>query len=505
MRDPALDSQVTPTRVVAASRAERSGKLADRHEPPLIVDLDGCLIRSDLLFETAFAYIGTNPLRAFRLLIWVLRGRAHLKRRLAATAGLDLQLIPINERVDAYARRAKKTGREVYLATGSDEILARKIGTRFDFLDGVIASDGSSNLKGRRKAAELLRRFPDGFDYVGDSSADLHVWQHANKAIVVEPGAALLRSVGALRKPTETIERTSSRWLAALKAARLHQWAKNTLVFVPALLSGQITHPPVFIGCSLAFVALGLLACGTYLVNDLLDLSHDRRHPSKRHRPLASGHLSIQAAIIAVPVLIGAGLAIGAAVGASAFVVLLAYLVLTLAYSISIKKVPILDTVTLASLFTLRLVLGIAVAGVMAPWLLVFSMFLFTSLCLAKRCTEIQCMEGTGATAVAGRGYLVSDAPFVLALGLATATGSILIMVLYLIFDAFNREFYGNAHWLWGLPVVLFLWVTHIWLVGHRGKLNDDPVAYAVKDRASLLMGAVAASVFAFAWAGMPL
>lgn len=184
---------------------------------------------------------------------------------------------------------------------------------------------------------------------------------------------------------------------------------------------------------------------------------------------------------------------------------LLTYLTLTLAYSLRIKKVPILDTVTLAGLFTLRLVLGIAVAGEAAPWLLVFSMFLFTSLCLAKRCAEIQSMESTGAVSLSGRGYLTSDAPFVLSLGLATGTGSILIMVLYLIFDAFRRDFYGNPHWLWAIPVVLFLWITRIWLVGHRGKLDDDPVAYAIKDRNSLALGTIAAGAFAFAWAGVPL
>jgi 4-hydroxybenzoate polyprenyltransferase len=481
-------------------------RLAAKTDLPLIVDLDGCLIRTDLLFETAFVYLSTNPLRLFRLLGWAFSGRAQLKRKLAETAGLDLQLIPANEQVEAYAREAKENGREVYLATGSDELLARKIGMRFDFLDGVIASDGSRNLKGRRKAEELRRRFPDGFDYVGDCNDDLHVWRHARKAILVEPDSALSRSANALGKPVTTLHRSTSALGAFLRAARLHQWAKNTLVFVPALLAGQIARPEIIAACAVAFFALGIIAFGTYLINDLLDLSHDRRHPSKRYRPLASGQLGMGTAVLAAPALIATGLAIGAAMGASVFAALLAYLVLTLAYSMRIKKVPILDSVTLGGLFTLRLVLGIAVAGVMtSPWLLVFSMLLFTSLCLAKRCAEIQCMENAGVVSIAGRGYVVKDAPFVLALGLATATASILIMVLYLIFDAFSRDFYGNPNWLWGLPIVLFVWITHIWLVGHRGKLNDDPVAYAIKDRKSLVMGAMATGAFAFAWLGVPL
>jgi 4-hydroxybenzoate polyprenyltransferase len=491
--------------IATQHRTGSTAATAEALNVPLIIDLDGCLIRSDLLLETALAYLSPNPLRMFQLFGWALKGRANLKRQLAHAAGLDLQLIPVNDDVVAFAESAKASGRQVYLATAADELLAIKIGTRFDFLDGVIASDGTRNLKGRHKCEELRARFPHGFDYVGDGNADLPIWQEARKVIVVEPNGGLRRAVGALKKPTETLERPQPEWQALVKACRLHQWAKNTLVFVPALLSGQIADPPVLLACTLAFFALGLVASGTYLVNDLLDLSHDRRHPSKRQRPLASGELSMHSAIIAVPALIGGGLAVGALLSLYAALALLTYLGLTLAYSLRIKREPILDTLTLAGLFTLRLVLGISVAGVVAPWLLVFSMFLFTSLSLAKRCAEIQSMAKSGATSIAGRGYLVSDEPFVLSLGLATGTGSILIMVLYLIFDAFNREFYANPHWLWGIPVVLFLWVTHIWLVGHRGKLDDDPVAYAVKDRKSLFLGSVAAGAFACAWTGVPL
>lgn len=474
-------------------------------EPPLLVDLDRSLIRTDLLLETALVYLSANPLRVFRLLGWLLRGRAHLKRKLAHAAGLDLLLIPVNEHVESFAREAKRAGQAVYLATASDELLAGRIAARFDFVDGVIASDGSNNLKGANKAAVLRRRFPNGFDYVGDSSSDLHVWRHARSVIVVAPSASLLRSVRALRKPTKVVDQARV-GPALLKAARLHQWAKNSLVFIPAILSAAIAKPEVATTCLFAFFALGLVASGTYLVNDMWDLSSDRRHASKRKRPLASGRLPITTALVAAPLMIGGGLAIAAAIGVAAFVTLLAYLATTLAYSMHLKRVPVLDTVVLASLFTMRLILGIAAAGVVAsPWLLVFSMFLFTSLSLAKRSTEIQRVSAAGGVTVAGRGYLVTDAPFVLALGMATATGSIMIMVLYLIFDAFSRDFYGNPTWLWVFPVVLFLWTARVWLVGQRGQLHDDPVAFALKDRQSLAMGAVMVAAFIMAWVGVPL
>jgi 4-hydroxybenzoate polyprenyltransferase len=476
-----------------------------RAEPPLVVDLDRSLIRTDLLLETALVYLAANPLRLFKLIGWLMRGRAHVKRQLAHAAGLDLLLIPVNEQVEDFARAAKQAGREVYLATASDEHLANRIASRFEFLDGVIASDGSDNLKGARKAEVVRQRFPDGFDYVGDTGSDLHVWRHAGKAIVVAPNGSLLRSVRALGKPTEVVG-CAKVGRALLKSLRLHQWAKNALVFVPAILSAQIANPATALTCVFAFVALGLVASGTYLINDLWDLSSDRRHANKRKRPLASGALPIMTALATAPLTIAAGLAIAATIGAGAFAALLVYLATTLAYSMHLKRVPVLDTVTLAGLFTLRLVLGIAAAGVMAsPWLLVFSMFLFTSLSLAKRSSEIQRVATTGGVAVAGRGYLVADAPFVLALGMATATASIMIMVLYLIFDAFARDFYGNPHWLWVFPIVLFLWTARIWLVSQRGKMQDDPVAFALKDRQSLAMGAVVGAAFILAWVGMPL
>ncbi len=343
---------------------------------PLLVDLDSCLIRTDLLFETALAYVGAHPLRIFRVLGWLFSGRAHLKKKLAEVAILDLSLIPINQTIAAYARQGKREGRDIYLMTGSDEFIARKIATRFEFLDGVVASDGRNNFKGRRKADVARARFPSGFDYIGDCHDDLHVWRHAQTVIAVEPSASLLRSIRELNKPTKIVKRAPV-WPSLMRAARLHQWAKNTLIFLPAILSGQILHAPVAVSCGLTFLALGLVAFGTYLINDLSDLSHDRAHWSKRHRPLASGELPIKVGVIAAPVAIVSGLALAAAVGLPVVLALVAYLAVTLAYSFRLKRFPIVDTFTLAGLFTMRLVLGIAASGVVAsPWLLVFSMFL---------------------------------------------------------------------------------------------------------------------------------
>ncbi len=472
---------------------------------PLLIDLDHTLIRTDLLMETALSYVASNPLRVAMPVLWALQGRAHLKRKLAESADLDPELIPVNEDVVALATEAKREGRQVYLVTASDELLAEKMATRFPFLDGIFSSDGTRNLKGNHKAALINERFPDGYDYVGDSAADLYVWRNARKVIAIAPDKATLRKVQALEKPTTIIEGTST-LRALIKAARLHQWAKNTLIFVPAILSGTIVDPNILLRCTIAFLALGLVALGTYLVNDLLDINHDRRHWSKRFRPIAAGHLPIGTAIFAAAVSIVAGLAIGTIVGLGVLAALTAYLVLTLAYSIHIKRLPILDVTVLATLFTLRLAIGIAATGVFAsPWLLVFSMALFTSLSIAKRNTELQRTAEKGDTIVPGRGYVTSDAPLVLGLGLATGTASVLILVLFLIFDAFERDIYTNPHWLWLFPVIIFLWIGRIWLISQRGQLNDDPVAFALKDRQSLVLGTIMVVAFTLAWLGVPL
>lgn len=472
---------------------------------PLLIDLDHTLIRTDLLMETALAYVAANPLRILNLPAWLLGGRANLKRKLAEAVDLDAELIPVNDEVVELAMQAKREGRQVFLVTASDELLARKMAARFPMLDGVISSDGTTNLKGSHKADVVAERFPEGYDYAGDSAADLHVWRNARNVIAVAPGASTLRKIRTLAKPTTVIE-GKSRQRALVKAARLHQWAKNILIFVPAVLSGTIFDPDTIVNCVLAFLALGFVALGTYLLNDLLDIEHDRRHWSKRFRPIAAGDLPIGMAIVASAVSIVGGIAIAALVGTGVLAGILAYLFLTLAYSMHVKRLAILDVVVLAVLFTLRLAIGIAAADVFAsPWLLVFSMGLFTSLSIAKRYTEIERTAQKGETVVPGRGYITADAPLVLGLGLATGTASVLILVLFLIFDAFQRDIYVNPHWLWLFPIIIFLWIGRVWLISQRGELNDDPVVFALKDRQSLVLGALMAAAFVLAWLGAPL
>ncbi|NKE44148.1 UbiA family prenyltransferase [Roseomonas frigidaquae] len=291
---------------------------------------------------------------------------------------------------------------------------------------------------------------------------------------------------------------------ALLEGARPHQWAKNLLVFVPAVLSGTIADADRLLAVAIAFVALCLIASGTYLLNDIWDIEDDRRHWSKCKRPLPSGRLSMGVAVVAAPAAILTGLVLAAAVNSMVALAALCYLALTIAYSLALKRVPIIDVSVLAGLFTLRLVLGIAAAQVFAsPWLLVFSMFLFSSLCFAKRYVELVRAGQRGQGALAHRGYQAADGPLLLVLGPSAGMGAVVTLILYVIFDAFRQTFYGNTAWLWAFPLILFLWVSRIWLMAARGELDDDPVAFAVKDAPSIMLGTAMLGAFVLAWSGL--
>ncbi|EHL96948.1 prenyltransferase, UbiA family [Acetobacteraceae bacterium AT-5844] len=315
-----------------------------------------------------------------------------------------------------------------------------------------------------------------------------------------QPGAAMATPL-----PEQAIPGAGWTQLPALlEGARPHQWAKNLLIFVPAILSGTILEPDRLAAVALSFVALCLIASGTYLLNDIWDLESDRKHWSKCKRPLPSGRLSLNMALVAALAGILLGLLVSVAVGPMVALAASCYLALTIAYSLALKRIPILDVSVLAGLFTLRLVLGIASAGVFAsPWLLVFSMFLFSSLCFAKRYIELLRAGERGKAGLAHRGYQNADGPLLLVLGPSAGMGAVVTLILYVIFDAFRQTFYGNTAWLWAFPLILFLWVSRVWLMAARGELDDDPVTFAVRDAPSIMLGAAMLGAFILAWSGV--
>ncbi|MEQ8301269.1 MAG: UbiA family prenyltransferase [Hyphomonas sp.] len=472
---------------------------------PLILDLDDTLLRTDTLYESLLACLKKNPLNIFLVVRWLLMGRAALKNRLGAASDLSVEDLPFNEDVVVLAKKAAANGRRVIIATAADESIARQVANRMDMPVEVRASNGITNLKGRTKAEALKNEFPDGYDYAGDSRADLPVWKSARKAILVGPSSGTKKRAIAAGNVAEVLPRPSIA-KAMVKAMRLHQWLKNSLIFIPAVLSGKIFDVTVWPGLALTFLALGLVASATYIINDAWDIRDDRRHWSKRKRPLASGNLPILIGLAAVPVGLVAGFALALIVNLHVALVLGIYLVLTLAYSLRLKRLMIHDALVLASLFTIRLAIGtVAVQAVPSSWLFVFSMFFFLSLALAKRHTEIARVIQRGDTEINGRGYRPEDLPLVLSAGISAGIAAVVIMVLYISEDAFRRSFSGDVEWLWGFPPLIFILVTRIWSVCQRGELDDDPVVFAVKDTQCRLVLVFAGICFLFAWFGMPL
>lgn len=470
---------------------------------PLVLDLDGTLLRSDLLLECIAARLRARPLDLFRIVVWGLRGRAHLKQRLAETTDLDVSALPLNERLVSYAAREAARGRKVHLATAADHRLAARIAARLPFIRRVFASDGRTNLKGARKAQVLAAAFPEGFVYAGNDRADLPVWSAASGAVIVEAPPGVARQAARLHTPELVIARPAGGLRLAARVLRLHQWAKNALVFAPLMLGGLLLDPAAWTRAGAGFLALSLVASATYLLNDLLDLEDDRRHWSKRNRPLASGDLSIATALALIPAGLAAGFAIAAFLGPVAVAFLAAYLAVTLAYSWRLKRIELLDTAVLAGLFTLRLGFGAVLAGVaLSPWLLVFCMFLFLSLSFAKRHVEVTRLAARGRAQAAGRGYRAADAPILAMIGVASGLAAVQVMVMYVMSEGYRAGPYAAPVLLWAVPPILFLWIARIWLLAQRGELDDDPVAFAVKDPPSLLLGAVLGMVFLAALVG---
>jgi 4-hydroxybenzoate polyprenyltransferase len=465
----------------------------DRSGTPLCVDLDGTLLRGDMLFETVFALIRSKPWMVIPLLGWLLSGRAYLKARLAEAAGplVDVSSLPYDEDLLSYVRIARASGRRVELISASDEKLVRRVADHLGCFDDAVGSDGTRNLKGAVKAAFLAERYPGGFVYAGDSHADLKVWEIAAGAVLVGPGLGLESRVSVPVEARFGVVPDFKRLLP--KAMRVHQWTKNGLIFLPLLLTNGLGNVVLIFETLLAFFVFCVIASATYILNDLLDLSADRSHPRKKNRPIPSGRLPVPIAVMVAVGLVGLGLLGASQLGAFFLMCLASYVSLTLAYSLGIKAVAVVDVATLGGLFTLRLLAGHAlIAGSLPAWLLVFSMFFFTSLALVKRLTEVQGLEERGISGVPGRGYRAGDGRFILTFGLTAGVASILIFMIYLVAEPLHAERLSEPYWLWVVPAVLGIWLPRVWLLAARGDMHDDPVVFAVRDRTSLCLGSIA-------------
>ncbi|HEY4093131.1 MAG TPA: UbiA family prenyltransferase [Luteibacter sp.] len=466
---------------------------------PLCVDLDGTLIHSDLLIESALALVSRQPLVVFAMLLWLLRGKAHLKRKIAERVELDPATLPYNQELIAWLH-TQRGFRPVILCTASDSGLVHPVATHVGVFDDVLASDGRTNLSGSNKAKLLVERYGErGFDYIGNAPVDLAVWKRANAALVVEHGHALSAAASRVTSLGRRFEVRRGGLRTWAKALRLHQWVKNVLVFLPLLASHRVFEVNAVIASIVGFFCFGLCASSVYLTNDLLDLASDRQHHRKRNRPFAAGTLPLIAGPIVALLLLVAGFALALTLSTGFVAVLLGYFVLTSAYSFQLKRVMMLDVVILATLYTTRILAGTAaIASSPSFWLLAFSMFIFLSLAMVKRYVELLTLQTSGKVTASGRGYDVDDIPLIQSLGASSGYLAVLVLALYVDSTA-SMKLYTHPHYLWMLCPLLLYWISRTWAVAHRGVMHDDPVVFAVMDRTSRIIGVIAAMVVAFA------
>lgn len=473
---------------------------------PLVVDLDGTLVCTDTLHEQALALAKARPLQTLWLPAWLASGKAHLKQQLAERVSLDAATLPYNAALLDWLMSERRAGRRIVLCTAADMRTAQAIAQHLGIFDEVIASDGQTNLAAARKADRLVQRFGhQGFDYAGNSRDDLPVWQAARQAIVVNAPASVLKAAQEQGNVSQVIPSTGPSTRDIAKMLRLHQWLKNLLLFVPLLAAHQFTQGAAWGSVLLAFFAFSLCASAVYISNDLLDLDSDRLHPRKRHRPFASGAVPVAWGVAISPLLALASMALALAVGTHFLAWLAVYFALTCWYSVTLKRLVLLDCMTLACLYTLRIISGGAAAELrLSPWLLAVSGFVFLSLSFLKRHTELRPLVQRGeSTAAHGRGYVAQDAALVQIFGVAAGYASAVVLALYLHGNTV-QALYKQPHAILITVGVLVYWISWMWLQSHRGEMHDDPVVFAVKDRVSLACGAVFAASLAAAKLGLP-
>jgi 4-hydroxybenzoate polyprenyltransferase/phosphoserine phosphatase len=493
MNEPASNLQevTTPIRILPqpGSTSARSAPPAAHLSCPLVVDLDGTLIKTDLLIESLGTLLRQEPLAFFALPLWLLRGRAYLKRQIAARVALDPTLLPYRTALLEYLRAEHDRGRPVILATASDERYAQRVADHLKLFDSVLASDGHINLSGERKRARLVSQFGEhGFDYVGNESRDLPVWSAARKAIVVDSNPRLLRAVQRIADYESAFADRDARPGEYLSALRPEHWLKNLLVFVPIFAAHLFLSPMLLVRTLVAFVAFCCCASAGYLINDVLDLQADRRHPQKRLRPFASGRLPLAYALLMAPALVVVGFMLAGMLSGLSLAVLVLYFTLSLAYSLELKRVALLDILVLASLYTLRIVAGAAaIESWPSVWLLGFSMFLFTSLAFVKRYAELVIMRGVEGDHATARGYELSDAELLASKGTASGYAAVVVLALYIASGA-AKALYSRHLLIWLVCPLLLYWLGYLWLIAHRGKMYHDPLVFALRDRTSRIL-----------------
>ena len=449
---------------------------------PLVVDLDGTLLRSDLLLESALRLIRQRPSLALLMPLWLLRGRAYLKQRIFRLIHLDVSHLPLHEAFLSWLRDEKARGRRLVLATASDHEQACSTVQSLRLFDTVLGSDGRRNLKGRQKLERIVEVCGEEFDYAGNSRADLAIWRACQGAVLVNAPRGLERSARRAGNVVRVFPRPVTDFRDILGAMRCYQWVKNLLLCVPAITSHTIFDVPVAGKTALAFFAFALCASAGYILNDLLDLEEDRRHKTKKNRALASGRVAIGAGFLLAILCLTASASIARFLPIAFTTALTTYIALSVSYSVFLKRLLVVDVLALAVLYTLRVVAGGFATGiVLSPWLLSFAFFLFLSLAFAKRAADLVQHRQDHQRILPGRGYLTTDLEAVSIAGMCGGFLSALVLTLYINSESVQL-LYRRPGLLWGLQPILLYYLTRLWVICRRGDLTEDPIEYTARE-----------------------
>lgn len=457
---------------------------------PLCVDLDGTLIQTDSLWESCLRLISQHPHMIFVLPLWLFLGKAGFKQKVSQRVRLAASSLPYNTALLKYLTQQRLQNRYLVLVTAADINIAQAIADHLKIFDEVLASNGKLNLSGKNKAKCLVDKFGNkGFVYAGNATIDLSVWQSAAAAVVVNAGKKLTEQAEKITTIEETFPATQSLTLKILlKTIRIHQWSKNILIFTALILSHSWFNTHALEAIVYAFFSFSLAASSIYIINDLVDLEADRNHSSKKNRPLAAGIIPIPVALMIAPALLLFSFLLASQVNENFISILIFYLVLTTAYSLFLKPLVLLDVITLTSLYTIRIIAGaIAISVPLSYWLLAFSMFIFLSLALIKRYSELKNLSDLGETSAMSRGYSVKDLPAVSLFGISSGYISTLVLVLYT-HDLQASTLYTQPAWLWFVAIAVLYWISRMWLLTFRGLMNEDPVLFAIHDRTSYVV-----------------
>lgn len=460
----------------------------------LAVDLDGTLLRSSMVHETFWSAFANDWRTPFAATVRLGRGREHIEALLAQRSSVDVAALPYDDEVIALIRTWRGRGGEVVLVTATDQRLANAIGEHLGLFDAIFGSDHARDLRGAKKATFLVERYGVGnFAYVGDAHEDAEVWRNSGHAVVKSRSRAVRAKALAHTSSHVIHSPLGSNW-NLLRALRPHQWLKNILVFLAVMGAHRLLDPDLMLRAFGAFVAFSLIASSVYLLNDLLDLSADRAHSRKCDRPFASGAIAIELGPPMIVLLLIAGLFVAALLGAKFLLVVSVYFIITMAYSLSLKRYTMIDICVLAALYTIRVLAGGVATGLsISVWLLAFSMFIFFSLAAVKRQAELVDAVRAGKLKIVGRGYHPDDLQLVSQMATASGLLSVLVMTLYLSSDAVTQV-YHRPEALWGVTPVLLFWISRVVFKAHRGEMHDDPIVFAAKDKVSMVCGLIVAA-----------